>query len=89
MDQSAIIIPVWITFIYAIALPLEQYMNIGENSNNFLAERIYLGNTIQTTSVQQDRESDENEPSTDLPMIDSPCKSNCPPIFKLCIYMCL
>ena len=89
MDQSAIIIPFLITFIYAISLPLEHYMNIGENSNNYIAERIYLANTIQTTSVQEDRESDENEPITDLPVIDSPCKSNCPPTFELCIYMCL
>jgi hypothetical protein len=89
MDQSAIIIPFLITFIYAITLPLEQYMNIGENSNNYIAERIYLANTIQTTSVQQDRETDENEPITDLPVIDSPCKSNCPPTFELCIYLCL
>ena len=89
MDQSAIIIPFLITFIYAITLPLQQYMNIEENSNNYIAERIYLANTIQTTSVQQDRETDENEPITDLPVIDSPCKSNCPPTFELCIYMCL
>jgi hypothetical protein len=89
MDQSAIIIPFLITFIYAITLPLEHYMNIGENSNNYIAERIHLANSIQTTSVQEDRESDENEPITDLPVIDSPCKSNCPPTFELCIYMCL
>ena len=89
MDQSAIIIPFMITFIYAISLPLEHYMNTGENSNNYIAERIYLANTIQPTSVQEDRESDENEPITDLPVIDSPCKSNCPPTFELCIYMCL
>jgi hypothetical protein len=89
MDQLAIIIPFLITFIYAITLPLEHYMNIAENSNNYIAERIHLANSIQTTSLQEDRESDENEPITDLPVIDSPCKSNCPPTFKLCIYMCL
>jgi hypothetical protein len=89
MDQSAIIIPFLITFIHAITLPLEHSMNIGENSNNYIAERIHLPNSIQTTSLQEDRESDENEPITDLPVIDSPCKSNCPPTFELCIYMCL
>ena len=35
-----------------------------------------------------DRESDENEPTTDLPIIDSPCQSSCPPNYKICIYVC-
>jgi hypothetical protein len=79
-----------VIFIYATTLPLEQYMSTGENSNNYISEKIYLANTIQTTAVQQDNgELDENEPITDLPVIDSPCKSNCPPTFKLCIYMCI
>jgi hypothetical protein len=39
-------------------------------------------------SVQQDKESDENEPITDLPVIDTPCKSPCPPSSEMCIYMC-
>ncbi len=91
MNQSAIIIPFVIIFIYAITLPLEQYMRIGENSKNYTLERIYLANTntIQTTSVQDNGELEENEPITDLPVIDSPCKSNCPPTFELCIYMCI
>ncbi|HEU4483722.1 MAG TPA: hypothetical protein VFR65_11795 [Nitrososphaeraceae archaeon] len=91
MNQSAIIIPFVIIFIYAITLPLEQYMSIGENSKNYTLERIYLANTntIQTTSVQDNGELEENEPITDLPVIDSPCKSNCSPTFELCIYMCI
>lgn len=90
MNQSAIIIPCLVIFIYATTLPLEQYMSTGEKSNNYISEKIYLANTIQTTAVQQDNgELDENEPITDLPVIDSPCKSNCPPTFKLCIYMCI
>ena len=91
MNQSAIIIPFVIIFIYAITLPLEQYMSIGENSNNYILERNYLANTntIQTTAVQDNGELEENEPITDLPVIDSPCKSNCPPTFELCIYMCI
>lgn len=91
MNQSGIIIPFVIIFIYAITLPLEQYMSIGENSNNYILERIYLANTntIQTTAVQDNGELEENEPITDLPVIDSPCKSNCPPTFELCIYMCI
>ena len=90
MNHSDIIIPLVIIFIYAITLPPEQYISIGENSNNYISEKIYLANTIQTTAVQQDNgELDENEPITDLPVIDSPCKSNCPPTFKLCIYMCI
>ncbi len=51
--------------------------------------------TISTNSLpieqQQkdlDGESDENEPNTDLPIIDSPCKSSCPPNYKLCLYIC-
>ena len=52
---------------------------------------------IATTSIpieqqlqqqRPDRESDENEPITDLPIIDSPCKSSCPPTYKLCLYIC-
>jgi hypothetical protein len=35
-----------------------------------------------------DRESDENEPTTDLPIIDSPCQSSCPPNYKICIFIC-
>ena len=57
----------------------------------FLSERIILPYTIQkttTTAVQQDGESDENEPITDLPVIDTPCKSPCPPTAEMCIFMC-
>jgi hypothetical protein len=89
MNHSSIIIPFVITFIYAITLPLEQYISIEENRNNYILDRIFLANTNQTTAVQQDGELEENEPITDLPVIDFPCKSNCPPNFKLCIYMCL
>jgi hypothetical protein len=88
MNHSLIIIPFVITFIYAITLPLEQYISIEENRNNYISDRI-LANINQTTAVQQDGELEKNEPITDLPVIDSPCKSNCPPNFKLCIYMCL
>jgi hypothetical protein len=35
-----------------------------------------------------DRESEENEPITDLPIVDSPCQSSCPPNYKMCIYIC-
>jgi hypothetical protein len=89
MNHSAIIIPFVITFIYAITLPLEQYISSEENRNNYISDRIFLANTNQITAVQQDGELEEKEPITDLPVIDSPCKSNCPPNFKLCIYMCL
>jgi hypothetical protein len=89
MNYSAIIIPFAITFIYIITLPLEQYICTGEHTINYISDRIYLANTIQPMSIQQDGELDENEPITDLPLIDSPCKSNCLPNFKLCIYMCL
>ncbi|HEY6658233.1 MAG TPA: hypothetical protein VIZ62_06885 [Nitrososphaeraceae archaeon] len=89
MNHSAIIIPFVITFIYAITLPLEQYISSEENSNNYISDRIFLANTNQTTALQQDGELEEDEPITDLPVIDSPCKSNCSPNFKLCIYMCL
>ena len=89
MNHSSIIIPFVITFIYAITLPLEQYISIEENRNNYILDRIFLANTNQTTAVQQDGELEENEPITDLPVIDSPCKSNCPPNFQLCVYVCL
>jgi len=82
-----------IFFIYAITLPIEQYIVFGEenSSSNSISERIIQPYTIQTTTitaVQQDGESHENEPITDLPVIDSPCKSACPPNYKMCIYMC-
>jgi hypothetical protein len=86
MNQAAITIPFVITFIYIITLPLEQDISTLEQNTNYISDKINLANTIL---VQQDGELDENEPITDLPVIDSPCKSNCPPTFKLCIYMCL
>ena len=92
-NQSVLTISfVLIFFIYALTLPIEQYIVFGEeNSTNSISERIILPYTIQKTTtiaVQQDGESDENEPITDLPVIDSPCKSACPPNYKMCIYMC-
>ncbi len=86
MNQAAITIPFVITFIHIITLPLEQDISTLEQNTNYILDKINLANTIL---VQQDGELDENEPITDLPVIDSPCKSNCPPNFKLCIYMCL
>ena len=86
MNQAAITIPFVITFIYIITLPLEQDISTLEQNTNYISDKINLADTIL---VQQDGELDENEPITDLPVIDSPCKSNCPPNFKLCIYMCL
>ena len=51
--------------------------------------------TSSTTSISIEQlqkrpngESDENEPITDLPIIDSPCKSSCLPNYKLCLYIC-
>ena len=80
-------------FIYAITIPIEQYFIFGEeNCSISISERISLPypiSTTTTTAVQQDGESDENEPITDLPVIDSPCKSACPPNYKLCSYMCI
>jgi len=86
MNQAAITIPFVITFIYIITLPLEQDISTLEQNTNYISDKINLANTIL---VQQDGELDENEPITDLPVIDSPCKSSCPPNFKLCIYICL
>jgi len=92
MKLSDFIIPCVIAFfIYAIIIPIEQHFIFGEeNYSIFISERISLPYSIQTTTtVQQDGESDENEPITDLPVIDSPCKSSCPPNYKLCSYMCI
>ena len=89
MNQSVIAIPFVITFVYALTL-INEYNNImGDyNSDSFISQGIFLANIIQTMSVQQDRESYENEPITDLPVIDTPCKSPCPPSAEMCIYMC-
>jgi hypothetical protein len=93
MKQSDFTIPCVLSlFIYAITIPIEQYFILGEeNCGNSISERISLPYPISTTTtaVQQDGESDENEPITDLPVIDSPCKSTCPPNYKLCSYMCI
>ena len=91
MKQFYFTIPCVIAFfIYAIGIPIEQHFIFGEeNCSNSISERISLPYSIQTTTVQQDGESDENEPITDLPVIDSPCKSSCPPNYKLCSYMCI
>ena len=43
---------------------------------------------IEQLQKRPNGESDENEPITDLPIIDSPCKSSCPPNYKLCLYIC-
>ena len=93
MNQSVIAIPFVITFVYALTLP-NVYNNVmgDNNSDSYLSQGIFLTNAIPTTTtaaaVQQDRESDENEPITDLPVIDTPCKSPCPPSAEMCIYMC-
>ena len=91
MKQFDFTIPCVVAFfIYAITIPIEQHFIFGEeNCSNSICERIGLHYSIQTTTVQQDGESDENEPITDLPVIDSPCKSSCPPNYKLCSYMCI
>ena len=93
MKQSVIAISFVMTFIYALTLPTEQYIVFGgeNSSSNFISERIILPYTIQTTittEVQQDGESEENEPITYLPVIDTPCKSPCPPTAEMCIFMC-
>jgi len=89
MNQSVIAIPFVITFVYALTL-INEYNNVmGDyNRDSFISQGIFLANTIKTMSVQQDKESDENEPITDLPVIDTPCKSPCPPSAEMCIYMC-
>jgi hypothetical protein len=94
MKQSVIATPFVMTFfIFALTLPTEQYIVFGEenSSNNSISERVILPYPIQTTTtttVQQDGESNENEPITDLPVIDTPCKSPCPPTAEMCIFMC-
>lgn len=90
MNQSVIAIPFVITFVYALTLTNEYNNVMGDNnSDSYMSQGIFLANTIPTIAVvQQDRESDENEPITDLPIIDSPCKSSCPPNYKLCLYIC-
>jgi hypothetical protein len=72
MNQSVIAIPFVITFVYALTL-INEYNNVmGDyNRDSFISQGIFLANTIQTMSVQQDKESDENEPITDLPVIDT------------------
>ena len=83
------------------SIPIEQQQHLVISKNivdKHVTEEessIFQFDTIQTMVQQQqlqqqrpDRESDENEPITDLPIIDSPCKSSCPPNYKLCLYIC-
>jgi hypothetical protein len=42
----------------------------------------------QQPQQEPDGEPKENEPNTDLPIIDSPCKSSCPPNYELCLFIC-
>jgi hypothetical protein len=87
------------TAIATPSIPIEQQQHL-VISKNIIDKHVteeensifQLDTTIQTM-VQQlqqwpDGESDENEPITDLPIIDSPCKSSCPPNYKLCLYIC-
>jgi hypothetical protein len=53
-----------------------------------IATSITTSIPIEQLQKRPDGESDENEPNTDLPIIDSPCKSSCPPNYKLCLYIC-
>jgi len=74
MNKSVIAIPFVITFVYALTLTNEYNNVMGDNnSDSFRSQGIFLANTIPTIAVQQEWELDENEPITDLPVIDTPC----------------
>ena len=80
------------------SIPMEQQQHLVISKNivdRYITKEessIFQFDIIQTMAQQlqqrPDGESDENEPITDLPIIDSPCKSSCPPNYKLCLYIC-
>ncbi len=96
--QSLLLLPTTATAIATTTnIPIEQqHLIIIKNIDDKYVteeESIFQFDTTIQTMVQQlqqrpDGESDENEPITDLPIIDSPCKSSCPPNYKLCLYIC-
>ena len=76
-------------FSFALYSSIDQYIVGAEQPGSSLLERTFLLNTIHRTTLQQVGELDENEPITDLPVIDSPCQSPCLPTAEMCIYMCV
>jgi hypothetical protein len=76
-------------FSFALYSSIDQYIVGAEQPGSSLLERTFLPNTIHRTTLQQVGELDENEPITDLPVIDSPCQSPCPRTAEMCIYMCV
>ena len=90
MNSLVVAIPFVIPlFSFVLHSSIDQYIVGAEQPDNSLLERTFLPNTIPPTTLQQVGELDENEPITDLPVIDSPCKSPCPPTAEMCIYMCV
>ena len=61
---------------------------VTEEDNSIFQFDTTIQTMVQQLQQRPDGESDENEPITDLPIIDSPCKSSCPPNYKLCLYIC-
>ncbi len=90
MNSLVVAIPFVIPlFSFALYSSIDQYIVGAEQPDSSLLERTFLLNTIHRTTLQQVGELDENEPITDLPVIDSPCQSPCPPTAEMCIYMCV
>ena len=90
MNSLVVAIPFVIPlFSFALYSSIDQYIVGAEQPGSSLLERTFLPNTIHRTTLQQVAELDENEPITDLPVIDSPCQSPCPPTAEMCIYMCV
>ena len=90
MNSLVVAIPFVIPlFSFALYSSIDQYIVGAEQPGSSLLERTFLPNTIPPTTLQQVGELDENEPITDLPVIDSPCQSPCPPTAEMCIYMCV
>lgn len=69
-----------ITLVYAISIVPTNAATAISTSTTVIS--------IEQLQKRPNGESDENEPITDLPIIDSPCKSSCPPNYKLCLYIC-
>ncbi len=90
MNSLVVAIPFVIPlFSFALYSSIDQYIVGAKQPGSSLLERTFLPNTIHRNTLQQVGELDENEPITDLPIIDFPCQSSCPHSEEMCIYMCI
>ncbi len=88
ISYSSITIPGFFVVMTLVYIIFTVTTNITAAGATAIATSSTTSIPIEQLQKRPDGESDENEPITDLPIIDSPCKSSCPPTYKLCLYIC-